>query len=388
MILHVFAGGPESAKEWQKGWPPGIELLSVDVTHDPRQDLHRPATWGYLCSLAKSGRLCGIIGSPPCRTVSRLRNLRPGPPPLRNRLNKRYGLDGLDGLAFEDRTKVQGDSALLLKQLGLHVMACESGHPGVPPPGFVLESPEDPATYAQEHEAPSFWAWPEMAYFQRAYSMFMFNFDQGRLGHKQVKPTGCMTNLHELEWLNEQRCSGPQGSQLHPDLNQRVKQTASWSAWAPQFKEAIRSALMNHVLGWGEIGAGVKRLDHQAMWKQHVINGHVPFRRDCRGCLLTMASQRPHQRQKNAGGSSWSMSFDIVPLVKTLDEITNTPVRNALVATGAVPRFEPDDPGPHRTVGECPGPESSHDRPPVHEEDWGDGLEEEEFSLEPSPAEA
>ena len=71
-------------------------------------------------------------------------------PPLRGRVDQRYGL--LD-LSPADQAKTDYDSALVLKQQALHQLAEE------------CQSPEDPARYAQEHDAPTYWSWPELTQF-------------------------------------------------------------------------------------------------------------------------------------------------------------------------------------------------------------------------------
>ncbi len=65
LIIHLFAG--ECSKEWVSGWPQGVEVITVDVRDG--QNLHGTATWAYLWKLAGQGRVLGIFGGPPCRTV-------------------------------------------------------------------------------------------------------------------------------------------------------------------------------------------------------------------------------------------------------------------------------------------------------------------------------
>ena len=81
VIIHLFSG---KGSEWKKGWPDGVEVLTLDVRENPKQDLHNPRVWSYLIHVVKTKNVIGIVGGPPCRTVSRLRNIRPGPKPLRD----------------------------------------------------------------------------------------------------------------------------------------------------------------------------------------------------------------------------------------------------------------------------------------------------------------
>ena len=92
IIIHLFSG---KGNEWKKGWPEGVEVLTLDVRENPQQNLHDPHVWSYLIHVVKTKNVVGIVGGPPCRTVSRLRNTRPGPNPLRGRLEHRFGLPSL-----------------------------------------------------------------------------------------------------------------------------------------------------------------------------------------------------------------------------------------------------------------------------------------------------
>ena len=76
VIVHLFSGA--NLTRWKKTLPSGYVWLFLDTQLGSRFDLHSPHVWGYLCSLAKQGQLRAIIGGPPCRTTSRLRNK--GPP--------------------------------------------------------------------------------------------------------------------------------------------------------------------------------------------------------------------------------------------------------------------------------------------------------------------
>ena len=91
--------------------------------------------------------------------MSRLRNKGP---PGRRRVRGR-GLErfGLANLSPEEMELVDGDTALFLKQVALWKRAEEAreqrtGGVGASrvPAGFLLESPQDPATYLDEPESP------------------------------------------------------------------------------------------------------------------------------------------------------------------------------------------------------------------------------------------
>ena len=239
VVIHLFAG--KSASEWRKGWPDGVEVLTLDITESSNQDLHDPNVWGYLNYVVSTKNVLGIVGAPPCRTVSRLRNIRPGPNPLRGRIEERFGLKGLTD---REQDLTDSDSALMLKQLALFQVAHESKSPKDTEIGFLMESPEDPAEYAGECDAPTFWVWPEVQAIRDRFGLKVVAFDQGQLGHSQTKPTMCLTNLNHVEQLHGVRCGKKVGEGLCPDLQGGMAQTASRSAWAPGLKRAIRESLL------------------------------------------------------------------------------------------------------------------------------------------------
>ena len=142
----------QGRKAMEKSGLEGFEIMTVDVQEDSRQDLHNPALWGYLWKLAEMGLIRAVVGGPPCRTVSRLRRIQPGPPPLRGRDDRRYGLPGLSA---ENQQKANGDTALFFKQVGLWLKAMENKPPWMPDIGFLQESPMDPMKYMEESRARS-----------------------------------------------------------------------------------------------------------------------------------------------------------------------------------------------------------------------------------------
>lgn len=383
LIIHLFAG--ESSKEWLMGWPSGVEVITVDVRDG--QNLHHSATWAYLWALAGSGKTIAVFGGPPCRTVSRLLERQPGPPRLRGR----DGLDrfGFDHLSPQQQQKTDGDTALFLKHLGLFMHAEESWDESRWPQmkqvgnrvGFLLESPQDPETYLGNGEgkaSASFWAWEETKGFQEKYRSqgMMIQFDQGLFGHPRRKPTGCMTNLPDLGELDGCR-TGVCESSLAENLDDRLHQTASWSLWAPGFQRAVRTSLMI-LLGWYELlKPKISKSLGLEQWKQHIAQGHQPFRRDCRTCVLNMAGAKPHRRRENPGTSAWTMSVDLVHLPVARDLATKRVVKYGLIATALVPVFDveppkeetPNERNLDTEVVECVDP------------DWGEGLDEGEYPL-------
>ena len=194
--------------------------------------------------------------------------------------------------------------------------------------GFLLESPQDPKTYLSDglgDESASFWAWDETRDFLERFApqgMGLVQFDQGVFGHCRKKPTTCMTNLPDMSQLDGCR-SGEKERFLAVGLNERLDQTASWSIWAPGLRAAIRTSL-GVLMEW--YGFGPPKLAATGLgldgWKTHIEQGHQPYRRDCRTCVTTMASSKPHRRRDHAGTSAWTVAVDLVNLPKAKDLAT------------------------------------------------------------------
>ena len=78
IILHLFSG--KNYKSWCELEQAGYTVLAMDILNGI--DLHDPAIWAFLWELTCAGKVVGVIGGPPCRTTSRLRQRQRGPPPL------------------------------------------------------------------------------------------------------------------------------------------------------------------------------------------------------------------------------------------------------------------------------------------------------------------
>ena len=239
VIVHLFAG---TAVKWDDLRSTGYEVLCLDILKNDKEDLHNPSLWGYLCRLARLGKLKILVGGPPCRTLSRLRHRRPGPRPLRGRQQLRWKLPDLTDL---EETLADGDSALILKMLGLYDIMVEFS---TTPTAFLLEHPTDPADYVEKEELdrndfPSIWEWEEVLSFAKRHQMKWIKCDQGAMGHCRRKPTTLLGNLSGLESLQELRQGHREGNDqqfLEVDLKTRMQQTASWACWAPRLVAAVK----------------------------------------------------------------------------------------------------------------------------------------------------
>ena len=233
VIVHLFAGHDHS--RWALDTDQ-YEVLPIDVSHGSQYDLHNLGLWSYLWDLASSGKIVGVVGGPPCRTVSRLRHTPPGPRPVRGRGEQGYGRADLTPA---EKDLVNSDTALFMKQLGLWERAQQCGHLRRKV-AFVLESPSDPVSYDPEAELrdmPSFWELQDVERAQERNQFFKVSFDQGALGHARRKPTTLLSNLEPLRCL--QGLEGEASEVLESELGQRLKQTKLWAAWAPGLVSAV-----------------------------------------------------------------------------------------------------------------------------------------------------
>ena len=335
VILHLFSGAGAASKKWNDLRKDGYEVLTLDIASNAAENLHNMAVWSYLWSLASRNLLKVIIGGPPCRSFSRLRHKRPGPRPLRSRVN-RWCLPNLSPGEFNT---VMGDSALILKMLGLYDRAVEVA-PEDEERFFLMEHPADPMDYLGDEakEMPSVWTWEELQSFARRHQLGWVHFDQGRTGHARRKPTTLLTSLHQLQELNG--ATGGGYETLREDLQGRLEQTASWAEWSPGLVQAIKLALQAS-LKMMEDRTRIQKMTVED-WRQHCRQGHVPFRRDCRLCVEEMGQDAPHRRRKHkgAGDSVYVMAADVVgPFVKGLDYGMAREAKYALITTVPVPLF-------------------------------------------------
>ena len=227
------------------------------------------------------------LGGPPCRSVSRLRDGPPGPRRVCGRGPKRYGLETLEPAEME---LVEGDTCLLVKQIGLWKKRGEQGYET----GYLFETPQDPASYLPDDEGreqPSFLEFPEVRALVEDYGMKLVTFDQGRTGHERRKPTSLVTNLPGMEQLHGLRGGGSTEG-VGQDLQDRIRSSKTWAAWSPGMVAAIRESLKIRTQIIKEMAEQhqmeMKKMDLSA-WKRHVQMQH-PYRRDCRRCLEMMGS--------------------------------------------------------------------------------------------------
>ena len=284
----------------------------------------------YLMDVARSGKVKTFLAGPPCRSVSVLRLRDDGGP---RQVRDREGPErwGKRDLKPHERALVDTDSQLLLRTLVLAEL-CESANPGETE--FMVETPEDPATYREGENIPTFTVWPEVVQvLEKDLKLRRISVDQGALDHARKKPTCLWSSIPEVVQLDGLRDS--RSSTTWPThLDQALLESKSLAAWAGGLKQAV-------VDSWQRARAGdqprVKtvRGDTNWAWYQHILNGHVPHRRDCRECLRGAGRDRPRLRQQFP--SPFTMAVDVAgPFAPGCDQDMGQP-RYFLVATVTVP---------------------------------------------------
>ena len=237
LTVHLFAG--METKIWKATESENSMVLLVEL--EKGQDLHNNHLYGWLCRLAREGRITTLLAGPPCRTVSlaRYRN-DDGPKPVRARQG--YQRFGLDANSVAQQYLCDGDTILWLRTMYLVILAYR-GNPGV---AIAVEQPADPESWKPPwHPRPpegfaSYLAWPETELAKEMASMKVINFDQGPLGHKYPKPTQLLvSNAPELEALEGIKAPVGQVQGWPTHLYDRLDESKAAAEWATGLRETM-----------------------------------------------------------------------------------------------------------------------------------------------------
>ena len=167
---------------------------------------------------------------------------------------------GLRDLTTEEQALADGDSVLMFRMLVLAELAAEglkakqsrktSGTREMMRLFFGLEHPEDPRKYLdhqQDRDWPTIWVWPEVRRFIQLHQMYEACFHHRMLGHCKVKPTRMILSSGHL-WESLHMLKVPKGQLWKPTeattLQMRMKDSASWAAWAPQLVSFIQQSML------------------------------------------------------------------------------------------------------------------------------------------------
>ena len=350
-FVHLFSG----VQRWDH--PAGNPSISLNIQRG--LDLHNDGLFWYLLQLARRGHISYIVGGPPCRTYTAFRARAQGieggqegdggPRVLRAREGQ--GRFGLPDLSMAEQSQADGDTSLILRTLVLAEVAAQGlkaksqAQTGPHDAGlfFAFEHPEDPREFLDGplgKDLPTVWNWPEMRAFALRHKMLEACFHQGMLGHQKVKPTRMLLSSGYL-WERLHMLRVPKGSLWKPSdaatLGQRMKDSSSWAAWAPQLVSYIQQSMLEWQKGADHVraednmrsiklqqllaelgvegtvhdGFRMKRLkkDDAEAFRRHCLAGHKPWRADCTACLDSMAYSRPHRRMRRSRACALSIDM-------------------------------------------------------------------------------
>ena len=320
VVLHLFCG--KTRHEFDSvASKHGATVIAVDLT----EDLNDPATYTYLLKLALAGKVVAVISGLPCETRSTLL------PAVRARDGvERFGLEGISHL---DRKRVDCEDHLMLRSFVLGI-ASKWGRDQVQPgrlEGFpyLLESERDPLEIAGSchWQAPSIWATPELDALRKTLGLELLRLDQGPLGHACRKPTtvACLKHLWP-SWAMNIRGPGQSSDALGCSVD--------WARWAPGFVQAV-GEYVDAAFQQGSTVESLRRLQVQQSMKDHVLAGHVPYRKDCYACVAGRAKKQNHYRQTVS--DSFVLSVDLAgPFKRGVHE--GAKARYFLAAVFSIPR--------------------------------------------------
>ena len=357
VVLHLFSGRDE--KCWQQLEDGRTQVLCVDVLLHGGSDLNNDNVFRYLLDLAVRGKICGVIGGPPCRTTSPCRYRQPGPRPVRSKAEP-YGMATLTSKEAE---QVISDVCLWFRMQLVYILAEQYKPQWWKKVLFACEQPRDPDEYREDGtDYFSVWQTEEWKTFQQRFQLQMTTFDQGALGHAKRKPATIGHNiphLHELHGMTGQGSETTDKWSAEQDLEKRLEQTSQWAAWAPGLKAALIAALQRWLRTLPTSGENDEGEPHQrdqgvledcrelrhggdllqegvkltklkpadeATWREHFLNDHLPHRRDCRHCAQAQARSKPHPRLVHA--SAYTLSVDMSGRMKHREKTNTGKVRS------------------------------------------------------------
>ena len=347
VVLNLFSGKKHNADPLQElngqvnlDTNTEVVMLNVDVLLNGGWSLMGP-TYKALMWAAMSGRLKAVLGIPPAKTFGFQRQEdKAGPPrPLRSWAQP-YGVSDLQPV---EQHRVDRETSLVARQLLLYLVAhASSKGTGVK---FCLGSPEDETDAEAEGGAPSLSKTPIMkAFLEVTMSLGMKrrSFEKGTVGSPGRAATTFVTNLpFEAQ------------DQLREPSSNNDAESKGGGSWTTSMRRSLardlRETGVASTRAWHhkELSPDLRKLSAEQAWRLHVERDHVPFRKDCEQCVMSLGSGRPHRRTKQK--SAYVLSVDIGgPLRATSRDGHGYGYRYFLAASYTKPRFaDQPDPAPH-----------------------------------------
>ena len=374
VYLHLYAG-PDSGYTLKRALDrcgsQDHHLMEIDVLRgDGHNMLHMNGVYAGLLRCAFDGKLEALLGGPNCRTRSILRhvpipNWPQAPRPVRAWNGEEFGKRDL---SEDEKAMVLDDDTLMMRMVLLFLVSSyvKKAKGSKQEPWFLMEQPADP--HHKNEEVVSWWRTSQWRTLKDEFNFQEITFDQLHFGGECNKMTTLGGNLPvSTDIFKVDKKVGFRG---------RVHDSKSLSRWAPKMMDAIATALIQHAF------KQEPRLA-QLTWQDHVKNGHIPYRRDCRVCQETLQLQRPHRRVKNA--ISGVLSLDTAGPLELSSDVDGSNSKFLLI--GALTWLVHRDVPLKEALPEDPLPDDapSLDNIPGEDEGICEGEEEEENEQNPPP---
>ena len=232
----------------------GVHCLDMDIANvgangelKEHNDLASDHLWEIILGDIRTDRVKALWFGTPCTTFSRAREVRPGPPPLRN-LDHPYGLPK-SSLTLQQHEQVRIGTFYALKTAEAATAAHNRGIP------WAIENPEPWEGHI------SMWLLPEFMALASLPGVQTVNFDQCTIGAETTKPTRVLyfkvplDSLHKRcqhpkRWWEYQDFSGKSQRRwgAHPPLARRVREdgtpaTAAAAVYPGELNRALAGAL-------------------------------------------------------------------------------------------------------------------------------------------------
>ena len=171
-----------------------------------------------------------------------------------------------------------------------------------------------------------------------------YNRGQGAFGYLSKSPVTVASNL-DFEFFDEMR----------EDENVKMRNASEEKPWVMAVRRNIATKLMEtgvaSTRAWAEqrVPPDIRKMTAEQGWRLHVERDHVPYRKDCEQCVMSLGTGRPHRRTKQK--SAYVLSVDVGgPLRAVSRDAHGYGYRYFLAAAYTKPRFsdldEPVDPLP------------------------------------------
>ena len=341
VILYLFSGKNEGFTMRRAVKDLGGDrrkVIQVDIQDGEKWNMVEGELYAELLHRVIQGQIDAILASPNCRTRSRLRHREvpgvnlPGP-------SRRWGEEewGNKDLSEAERRKCFEDDVMMLRSWMVYIVAeeCRKADQSRKKVGFLLEHPAEPQDLP---ETVSIWRTRQWKAFAKSYKLHEVTVDQAVLGGES-KPTtlGCNYDLYFPD--KALKASKPQ-CWIGKTADQLVQESKRLARWTPLLTNAIAEA----VLRSQQVQIKVRS------WRTHILQNHVPYRKDCLVCQQAAARGRPHYRQALPARAG-VLSIDLAGPLEQAVDIGKHLAKYMLVASFTWPKVgtQPDygDEAPH-----------------------------------------